>query len=183
MTEDNRQDFVPEGYDPREEKTPPATPQKSTTSRRQNRTPRYYNFERENEVTIKMTDGVNVIVEGSFGRDNYKATRALGYLMKVGDKWIAAVGTQRSKLLSLPKAKEAAKAMHRGDETCDEPEDPIASLNRAEAAEIDRMAAELAAKEQQPPFDLLGGNQRGHLDRETRQAILDTELAKPDAAA
>ena len=124
MTEDNRQEFVPEGYDPREEKTPPATPQKSTTSRRQNRTPRYYNFERENEVTIKMTDGVNVIVEGSFGRDNYKATRALGYLMKVGDKWIAAVGTQRSKLLSLPKAKEAAKAMHRGDETCEEPEDP-----------------------------------------------------------
>ena len=43
-----------------------------------------------------MTDGVNVIVEGSFDRDNYKATRALGYLMKVGEKWIAAVGTQRS---------------------------------------------------------------------------------------
>lgn len=171
MTEYTRQEFAPEGNDPCEVKTPPATPQKSTTSRRQNRPPRYYNFERENEVTIKMTDGVNVIVEGSLGADNYKATRALGYLMKVGEKWIAAVGTQRSKLLPLPQAKTTAKAMHR-----EPPSDKlIASLNSAEAGEVDR-AALIDAEESHPPTDLMGGGCRGSIDPELRRAILDTEL-------
>jgi hypothetical protein len=119
-------------------KTPPATPQKSTIPRRQNRPPRYYNFERENEVTIKMTDGANVVVEGALGRDNYKATRALGYLMKVGGKWIAAVGKQRSKLLQLHEAKAAAKAMHRNPGP-----DYEGDLNRAEAGEIDRIGLKL----------------------------------------
>lgn len=155
-------------------KTPPATPQKSTVPRRQNRAPRYYNFDRENEVTIKMTDGTNAIVEGSLGADNYKAARALGYLLKVGGKWIAAVGKQRSKPLSLHEAKATAKAMHRGDVTFDKPEDVIASLNRAEATEIDRAAIDL----ERLPIDILGGS-RGKVEPKLHRAILNAECCVP----
>ena len=105
-------------------KNTPRNPAEINGFQKANRPPRYYQFERENEVTIKMTDGVNVIVDVS-RRSQLQSTRALGYLMKVGDKWIAAVGEQRSQLLPLLKAKDAAKAMHRGDLTCEEPEDVI----------------------------------------------------------
>jgi hypothetical protein len=80
------------------EKTPPATPQKSVVPGRQKRqpTPRFYQFEQLNEVTIKMTDGSVCIVQGAIGADNYKSTRALGYLMEIGGAWVACVGQRRS---------------------------------------------------------------------------------------
>jgi hypothetical protein len=144
-------------------KTPPATPQKSTTSGKRNRLPRYYNFDRENECTIKMTDGVNVIVEGSLGADNYKAPRALGYLMKVGNKWVAAVGKQRSEPLPLHEAKAAAKAMHRNPGP-DYEGDSILALNRVEAGEIDRIGAKLERERERP---------------ELLRAVWETELCVP----
>ena len=84
------------------QKTPPATPQKSTVPERQKRapTPRFYQFERTSAVTFKVTDGEKVILEGSLGRDNYKTTRALGWLMEIdGGGWVACVGNRRSKPL------------------------------------------------------------------------------------
>ena len=168
---------VPEGV-----KTPPATPQKSRVSGGQKRalTPRYYQFEKQNEVTIKMTDGDMVIVEGSFGADNYKVTRALGYLMKVGDKWVAAVGKQRSKPLPLYQAKVAAKDMHR-DPGKDFDGDLILALNRAEAAEVDRSTIKRARRT--PTVDLLGGSRRGLVEPGLRKLILDAELhATPEFA-
>ena len=98
-----------------EEKKPPLTPQKSVIPGRQKRqpTPRFYQFEQLNKVTIKMTDGSGCIVQGAMGADNYKSTRALGYLMEICGAWVACVGQRRSEPLPLAKAKAVARDMHR----------------------------------------------------------------------
>ena len=127
-----------------------------------------------------MTDGVMVIVEGSFGADNYKVTRALGYLMKIGDKWVAAVGKQRSKPLPMYQAKVAAKDMHRSPGQ-DHQEDLILALNLAEAAEVDHSTIKRARST--PTIDLVGGSRRGLVEPGLRKLILDAELhATPEFA-
>ena len=113
---ENTSKVASEGNASWERKTPPATPQKSTVPERQKRapTPRFYQFDRTNAVTIKMTDGEKFISEGSLGRDNYKTTRAIGWLMEIdGGGWVACVGDRRNKPLPLNKAKDAARDMHR----------------------------------------------------------------------
>ena len=87
-----------------------------------------------------MTDGEKVISEGSLGRDNYKTTRALGWLMEIdGGGWVACVGNRRSKPLPLNKAKDAARDMHRSG-SGEAPDDLIRALNLATAGQIDREA-------------------------------------------
>ena len=157
------------------QKTPPATPQKSTVPERQKRapTPRFYQFDRTNAVTIKVTDGEKVISEGSLGRDNYKTARAIGWLMEIdGGGWVACVGNRRSKPLPLNKAKDAARDMHRSG-SGEVPDDPIRALNLATAGQIDREARKSQMKRTDWPIDLMGGNQRG--DSELQRIILETE--------
>ena len=156
--------------------TPPATPQKSVIPERRNRKdrPRYYQFEGQNEVTIKMTDGSSVIVEGSFGRDGYRSTKVLAYLMKVGGSlWIACVGERRSDPLPLFKAKDAARRMDRERDFGTDVSDPVRALNLATAADLD------GGNRMPPwPIDVMGGQnrRRGIIAPEIREAVLATEI-------
>jgi hypothetical protein len=155
--------------------TPPATPQKSVIPERGNRKdrPRYYQFEWQNECTSKMTDGSSVIVEGSFGRDGYRSTKVLGYLMKVGGSlWIACVGERRSDPLPLFKAKDAARRMDRERDFGTDVSDPVRALNLATAAEID------AVDRTQWPINVMGSQnrRRGIIAPEIREAVLAMEI-------
>jgi hypothetical protein len=70
-------------------------------------------FEQINEVTIKVTDGKQVRLEGALEAPGHIGSRALGWLMNVGwtsrrAKWVACVGNHRSEPLALDDAKRAA---------------------------------------------------------------------------
>jgi hypothetical protein len=173
------------------EKAPPATPQKSVISERQKPrpTPRFYQFEQVNEVTIKMTDGSLCLVEGAMGAANYKSTRALGYLMEIGGAWVACVGQRRSEPLTLAKAKAVARDMHRDEGLGTDHPDKIRALNLAAAQLVDRAARRERASRMKPtdwPHDLMGGQRQcsADIDPELRRAILDVELdtAAPELA-
>jgi hypothetical protein len=162
--------------------TPPATPQKSEVSGGRNRKdrPRYYLFEKLNEVTFKMTDGSPVNVDGAFGHAGYRVTRPLGYLMRVdGSQWVACVGKRRSGPLPLQRAKEAAKRMDREAEFDVAPPDPIRALHLA------AIASEDVTDRKRWPIDIMGGQRRGDIDHDLRRCIVDTEMeiATPVAEA
>ena len=121
-----------------------------------------------------MTDGSSVIVEGSFGRDGYRSTKALGYLMKVGGSlWIACVGERRSDPLPLFKAKDAARRMDRERDFGTDVSDPVHALNLATAADLDGGNQIVTM-----PIDVMGGQnrRRGIIAPEIREAVLATEI-------
>ena len=155
--------------------TPPATPQKSVIPERRNwkDRPRYYQFERQNECTIKMTDGSPLNVEGAFGHNGYRTTKALGYLMRISrSRWIARVGKRRSEPLPHPKAMDAARRMDRERDFGTDVSDSVRALNLATAAEVD------AVDRTQWPIDVMGSQnrRRGIITPEIRVAVLATEI-------
>jgi hypothetical protein len=105
-----------------------------------------------------------------------------GWLMEVAwaggirQRWIARVRNRASEPLPLDAAKRAAVAMLRERGNV-EPRDWIKALNQIAADEVDRAA--LMQERRLWPLDLVGGSRRGsmQIDRETRAAILQTELA------
>jgi hypothetical protein len=129
-----------------------------------------------------MTDGSGCIVQGAMGADNYKGTRALGYLMEIGGAWVACVGQRRSEPLPLAKAKAVARDMHRNEAIGVDHPDKIRALNLAAAQLVDRAGRAQERRERASrmkptdwPVDLMGGHQHGLADPDLRRAILDTE--------
>jgi hypothetical protein len=173
-------------------KTPPATPQKCVISKPQFRAGRqsktspkkstFYQFEKQGPVTIKMTDGSQVITEGFMGAPGYRDTKALGYLMRVhGGHWVACVGKRRSEPLALSKAKEVARQIDRDGSLGTAPLDPVQALNETVANLIDREDTEARRKEW--PVELMGGGRRNtnkclaaH-DKIVLHKIIDAEAA------
>jgi hypothetical protein len=119
-------------------------------------------FERTNSVTFRI---------------DRQGKNAVGWLMEVAwpvqkQRWVACVGNHRSEPLPLDKAKEAARAFLASKEKT-ELRDVLKELNRGAANEVDR--AEIERQHRRWPLDLMGGQGRGSVDRNLRQAILDTE--------
>ena len=75
-----------------------------------------------------------------------------GWLMQVGSQWIARVGSRASRPLPLDAAKRAALIMLRDRNVGDLVTDPVGTLNRAAAADVDRVNAVLKINDDDGTF-------------------------------
>ena len=117
-------------------------------SRSSARSSKQLEFEKQNRLTYKLTDGVQI------NTGSGRASRALGYVMEVlPGRWMARVRNLGSDLLSFGAARQEAVRLYgcRGENGLDW----IRELNLRHAGEIDRSA--LANEKRKVPFDLMGG--------------------------
>jgi hypothetical protein len=129
-------------------------------------------FEKQNSVTYKLTDGVQI------NTGSGRASRALGYVMEVSSgRWMARVRNLGSDLLPLGAAKQEAIRLHRCREKGTS--DWMRELNLRTASEIDR--ASLAKERRKAPIDLMGGRKQWpvHADRAIIRNIIDVESCIP----
>jgi hypothetical protein len=91
-------------------------------------------------------------------------------------RWVARVRNRRSNPLPLGAAKKAAIELYRSKDKGEikELNQWIKELNQLAANEVER--AVIQRERRKWPVDLMGGNQRGAVDPELRQAILDAEI-------
>jgi hypothetical protein len=131
-------------------------------------------FEEVNEVTWKLTDGRGSNAWRGDRGGSYRTTRAVGWLMGVGNgQWIFRYRNRASRPMRLNAVKRYALEMVRGVRPGRVLTDPIRNLHgetRKALEEVDREV------HQGEPVDLMGGTRRGVIDPELRQAILDIEL-------
>jgi len=124
-------------------------------------------FEKQNRLTYKLTDGVQI------NTGSGRASRALGYVMEISPgRWMARVRSLGSDLLSFGAAKQEAIRLYRcrNKGTIDW----ICQLNLRVAAEINKTA--LASNKRKTPVDLIGGERQGHVDPKIRATVLDAEI-------
>ena len=136
----------------------------SPSSARSSKQPK---FEKQNRLTYKLTDGVQI------NTGSGRASRALGCVMEVlPGRWMARVRNLGGDLLSFGAARQEAVRLYR----CRDKGtiDWICQLNLRVAAEISRTA--LASDKRKTPVDLIGGERQGHVDPKIRATVLDAEI-------